>query len=1152
MGDTRNWLENRRFADLAFVLVFEGIDLVLTTTNRQVTGVTGSIEAACAGAGAARTKFYSGLHVPEGVTADGIEPFDHAVRPTTVRFKMTDNAIGRLIAALLKEADEDAQTTQFYADADANDNTFSVLDTSAFEDEGTYYAGLEAGEWGSRVDNGSPPDTLTVSSRGKWSLFGTSVLSHRFASSHRLDTHNFGARPEVSTSPQDHYNRRVGLYLVHYRDGEWEHLSEAEFLWAGSIMEGPADDGTGLIEIECRSVLDELNTTLWDDRYEGSVQEGMRFGEFGVVFEVDVTYDDGAGTTGHWNPPFEVLDGTVNATRTHSEIASAINRQLSIWLNGMDLPGTVGDTSWSLQRIPNEQGQLVYAFIVEIDIALPAEFWTIKFALRGDVWTLLGWDGGSVEFHAVPAGVGEARSFGPELVPITDIQFALSAPDLPLRFQLATGGEGRQIVVADARGTFGVQPTMPSWAPAGHHGFLRVGQSQVFPVEQTDTDEFQITYHAPVLDALRTALGVLEFEPGEFVGLYRDDGNADPIPVQQVWIEETRVPTPTNSGGVGDLILRLLVSTGTPGYNHPDYDDHPYACCLNLPWGLIDANAFLSMGSYPYLLVLDKPRKFLDVLESVLGLTNNVCLFIDGQITLRKVGGEAPAGQAEFQLTESNKAQHITGKGQQDPQRARMVPSAATIVNRCSLEYNETLSGEYRRKAVANSLPSQSRYRKIKPINLKTPGIYDDLFPGVVDAWAEDVASSALANWSRPMSFIERTFDVRFFARLYPGAKGTITDNGIVNPRTGTRGITNRPVVVYRREFDWTTGVGKVLLAMHRQFDPARLGLWAPTARVDETYADGDFVAGYDAMTKTLRFKPREYSHGSQAVDLARFAAGYKVHIFKLSEASPTEWFDTLVSVDTDNNEVVLTTGLAGWPGTGYFVMEFDDVITNVAAQLDYAHIADDANNSTGKATNDAYVFGPSAARVEGFLTSTPDLTRVYRKIASTADDAGEPYSVGKLHDVHSFLNCANAYGALAHLVNETFEASDYATQTGETHKLVYGPIRITLGLRPRVLAFHWYGKVDAGTATARLVTSNGLVYGTSETDLVYPDGGLRFVDAEITDASMGFSDVVTLVAPAHVPGQPSHCYVTVELFATSGDTATAGGFYVREAVEAL
>jgi hypothetical protein len=47
------------------------------------------------------------------------------------------------------------------------------------------------------------------------------------------------------------------------------------------------------------------------------------------------------------------------------------------------------------------------------------------------------------------------------------------------------------------------------------------------------------------------------------------------------------------------MMLRLLGSTGTAGYNHPLYDNMPLTLSVGIPWQLLDAASILAMGSTP-------------------------------------------------------------------------------------------------------------------------------------------------------------------------------------------------------------------------------------------------------------------------------------------------------------------------------------------------------------------------------------------------------------------------------------------------------------------------------------------------------------------------------------------------------------------------
>ena len=567
--------------------------------------------------------------------------------------------------------------------------------------------------------------------------------------------------------------------------------------------------------------------------------------------------------------------------------------------------------------------------------------------------------------------------------------------------------------------------------------------------------------------------------------------------------------------------------------------------------------AFAGWGSTPYWLILDEATPFSTLFESALNFVGAYCVWKSGKITVRPYGSDAPAGQAAVTFTDDNKAQHLTARQaaqfQIDPDRTRSTVASEGMINRVTLRYQRMIGGDFKRQETINSLASQSAYIQVKAVKIDAWGIYEDLngLPsGTISAWHQGMVAGALSYLSRPLTIVERSYDFQLETQFSPGDRAGITDNSIVNPTTGARGVTSMPCWVLAKSFDWRTGVGKVKLAMLRG-DTSRWGLWAPSARVDKTAANGGLSGG----STTLTCWPNEYTHSSQAVDVSWFPATGTAHIVALSPsapAAPTEWYRAISSISAASNTITFASAVTSpnWDATLDYVVELDDILVQPAAVLaaNTFH-ADDADDSTGKTSNDYYTWGGPSDPVTSPWSGAADYTTLYRKPRDADDNEGEPLSVHKWHDLADFGNTALSYVTPPTYINDLRATSALVAVTSGSATLCYGPAFVPAPTFWRPLDVQVLGKSSVGGTTATFVirASSALVRGSSSSVLTYVDGGVSSATLTTVSSTLGFTGTATLTLGARDMAGVPGAWVTVEEYASGTATASFGGLRLME-----
>jgi hypothetical protein len=1052
MGTTATWLQAQEHARVAFVLAFEGLNLLVTTTDDTAGILT-------AWSGTDWTTCVSGLDIV-GEVSQQAEPFDGTIRPSNLTFTATD--YNDTLLQFFRSALSTANRAILASDVDSNDTTLTItggVNTAWSTTADVYFGATETA-----TASAKPTSTTFTVTRGKWALHGTSSSSTRFGRPHVQSTDGSNFRPIISDSAQTHYNRSVSVYAHHYVDGAWSTKANAELLWTGRIKT-ITDHGDGRVSFACLFWTDALSTRLLAEQYTGTVRESVYVSSSQGGVYARSRKVTSAGVIDQKAAVTAVLD-TVDDFRELGELDGDISTELQIWNDAGSVHGV-----WSLSHVARSDGSERYRFAAYISAATSTEDYHLTIGLSGPVAFALGF--GTEEDPMGPSvDIGDGRTvFTAKFEPTANAtRYELMAKYPPNPYVQAGGvsaGQIGRLRVDNVKGTWGAQPQVPSWVPRGDtgavaDGFLMLGGKRVLAVQET-VDGVAGDYRilSDVTNLLGEHVGGLAAPEGTF----RDDlrSAAEPVEVRQVWLDER---------SAYDIWSRLLLSTGTADYNHA-LDDYPRHMGASVPYTLLDLDSLQRWRRLTYTLLIDKPTPLIELLEKWLQFTGCYLVFDGGRFVVKSMGAIGPAATTVCAFTESNKAQ--------PDDSPTVTVGDGGILNRVTMKYARGLDGKYRVEEQVNNQASQSDFGGTRGVSFEAPGVYRERDVAV---WRDTVQATALAYFGRPLAQVERTYDFSLETQFTPGDLVTLTDNRVIDPRTGTRGVTEMPCWVLSKSFNWTTGVGRVTLAFSPELDSTKVPAWAPSA----------LVTGYVDGTKTLTCSAHQFSGSSDAADASYFPAGSKVHVYKLDVASPTEYFDTVAS--QTGNTIVLTTGLGGAIPAGSFVVESDDATTATSTQFTrYAYIADDADYSTDRSANDYKLYGSSSAPV----STTVDYTQYYITHSSTADDVGEPLSAHKFYLAVNWLNSALSNATRVTLA-DTFTAE--VSVEGENFNLAYGPVFVPMPGGNRTVNVAIQGYVTAGTATFRIVLSGVMVGGTALAP-TYGDGGTTRTDLTTTGTTL-------------------------------------------------
>ena len=1108
MTATLTYAETARSLEYVYVFLIEGVEVAITSHSdpAAIKSLWTATEH-----GAMTADWLGGL-IPEGSITSKIKLFDPKVETDSITIKVVDQ-LDWLAGMTQSEALSSAARTTLREALDADDTTVRANRTTDFAASGAIYIGHERITYASKTGGGTP--TFDTCTRGTLALFQRDAGGD-FAYSHGSGTSiaDGGQLVEISDQPRVWLNRRCALYVLHREGSTWQSGSAPLCLWAGRIK-SIEDDG-GVVSFAVTGIAECLDTLVFSNQFQAEMAPGASFAYQATVrisggFEIagvsdDETYYDDFIEAGRW---------------THQQIASAVAHQMSL------AEATAGfyGTNWhlALTDLPNVEGQR-YVFSVEPDTSSDSyHFWV---ALPKLAWAMLGFTtdaaDGLLEISTYTILL-ERRNFTRD----ADGDYTLAADGPPL-LQYETVGLGQPLALADdddssITGEWVTQANIPagSIGIAGYSpsGYMMIDGQYLVGVSESG-GAFTVA-HAGLGKIENIANGISKF--GAAIAI-PDTTGGRPIRIKQVWLEY---------GDVADLLLRLLLSTGTSGgYNHADYDDFDAdGFGVGLPASLIDEDTWKNLQGSGYWLVLDKPQRYSELLESALEVRGGYCVWRRGKLAI-VFPGEPTSGDGTYDLTEANKA---------DTKTTRYRRSSDAIINVCKLRWNRTIDGKWLDEATVKAASSISDLGERKPVTLEATGVYEGLLGseggGLDEAW--DTIAQALGYFSRPIAEVTRSYAHPLMG-MAAGDTVNLTDERVIDPTTGVRGVSGWPCWVSETKWDLAQGAGECTLVFLPEFDKDQRAKWAPSAEVSSSSVSSSRLIvtctahKYTPSTDTL----------TDSDHLA--TAGNKVLVAEVSPtnpASPTTY--ALEVLDSPGaNQIRFTTdptATVGLATSKKWVVQFDDYATSTTTQKGgYSYVAANLTRLILSGGSDFYRIWQGWVP---FATQAVDYTTLYRKIVDQADNDGEG------HSVHWFVDGANSTNTIWSVKRQVLFRGDFDTdRTATTEAFIAGPCRVPLYGFNRTLNFRARAACSGGgTATVKVVLSSGPPSGSSATSFTFPDGAINFGTVTTTSASQAWTSEGTLTNPGRLKhGRLDECWVTV-LASSSAGTATVTDVEVYE-----
>lgn len=1101
MTATLTHVAGARSVEYVYVFLIEGCEVAVTSHSNPE-----EIKAlwTATGHGAMSADWLSGL-MCEGTISTKIKLFDPKVETDSLTIKVLDP--GDYLAGLTQSEAlaTAARTTLRYATPgdylDANDTTVPVESTGAFDSSGAIYIGHERITYASKTGGGAP--TFNTCTRGTLALFQTDGGTD-FAYPHGGGTtiRDGGQQVEVYSAPRVWANRRCALYILHREGSTFEDPDDPLMLWAGRIKS--ISDEDGFVTFEVTGVAEQLDTLVFSSQFQASIREGAFFRNGG---DISVLVYDISGSTRDAYPQTEFIPA---GTWTHDEIASKISDHLHLaelagslasgWELGLDTIDGVG---------PRYRFRFVKGSADLATVSLPEIAWAmLGFTVDGD---FLSTDGTSI----TPKPLNDDGTY-----------MSLVADGPPL-LQYMVLRPSNRIYTDDEEGTWVDQLNIPveSVYPGREftvHGYMMIDGRYVCAVQNNGDTSY---------DIVQTGLGRLEAvaeavpASGLAIRVTDDQGNR-PIKIKQVWMEYC---------DVADAMLRLLLSTGTSGggYNHADYDNlQGNGFGVGLPASLIDEDTWQGLGGTGYWMLLAKPQRFSEILESALEVRGAYLVWRRGKLAIARPGETAP-GAATYQLTEANKA---------DPGRTKYKRSNDSVVNVCKIKVNRTIDGRHLDEVTVKAAASISDIGERKPVTLETIGVYDGLL-GPGGGLDESIAtvSQILGYFSRPACEVTRSY-AHTVMGIAAGDTVDLTDERVIDPTTGERGVSNWPCWVSETRWDLARGAGECALIFLPEFHKDQRALWAPSAEVSSSSVASSRL--------TVTCVAHRYSSSSDATTdagyMAASGAGSKYRVVEVSPASsgsPTS-YTGLVLHSSGTNTLTFTTDPTAGVGLStskLWVVEYEDYSTVISLQQSgFSYVCNSVTRQ---------IIGVAESFVRVWLGWVPfagdavSYTNLYRKLVDLASTDGEPNSV------HWFVDAANSLNTIWStkrqlLLSEMFDTDRTAT----TEAWIAGPIYIPLygynrdlGMRARCACS------GGGTVTVKFIMSTGRPVGASATSLTFPDGALVYATVTRTSGTQGFTSEGTITNPDRVKdGRLSGAWVTV-MASSSAGTATVTGIEIFE-----
>lgn len=1165
---TARELESNRSHRLAFVIVFEGIGLALTTSD-DLEGV----KAAWAGTEweATAATWFPSAFLP-GAWSQQITFFNPKIRADSISFRVLDR--GDYLAGIV--FGNDAQSARTFLTSDlANDTTsIHVQETGGFTAPG--YSYISIGNETIRVhDTDMHSGGWFDCDRAQWALHRTDG-GDPFAPPHRLNRIN-GAAPRVTTKVNSFVNRKVAIYLHHFEPGSgtWSSAAQATLVWEG-MLRNANDNGDRSITFSAVHATDMINCHLLTDQFTADLAEGVFIDERDtrVVMSEDIELGHDYAFTTNFGPGWWTARGLL--AWLSEQMVPAISGLTFAWSADIDPQGMVrfqaqgmpnslavgysarstfriglGGHAWTLLGVPWGDSNATYSHeatgtyawymgdLSASGYSSPAWVGSVAYAVgtfrsaNGNVYKAIvaGTASGTAPSHTVGTAADGTVTWL-YIQPAGMQRYERVADKPPIKYSLtpsASGhGVGGVLRLANVQGQWDIQPSLAAGAesvPPGVEGYVQFGNLEILGVSY---------------DAVAKAFTVKQILPTQFSAnggagargtladyrVYRDSDPAATLKAKQIWFEKAPI---------GEIMARLLLSTGVPGYNHALWDVNPVGMCAGVPASLLDIPSLLALGTDFWTLLLTGPTELTRLLESALATYNRYLVWRQGKLTLVEPRVDGPAIAVAYHLTNDNKTR--------PDDRVRAEYATDGVINRVEIKFDRDTGGTFRSTEIVDDVVSQSDFGLQRAVSVEAWGIESLSGAGLPEAGSR-LAGKVLAFFSRPMTVVERTISKQL-VQIVPGDTVLLTDPYLINPKTGTRGLTNWPAWVVSASFDPSTMSGKARLAYSGEFPTEKMCPWAWTALVNYASTNGGYteVDGSNRYLEVLSsFFQIVGSNGPYPADDTGVVAGDEIMIRERSPVdayAPLIWHRTVASVDLVNHRIYLTAVIADWdPDRQYYVTP-EDILTIDHAQLVNTFIADDETDTTGFNPNDPYIWGNM--RLGTARGGATKAIFVKPPLDGSSAEAGQPLCVGDVADAFLSLNNLLAFHT-RHLVWTQVWTHDAATTTTSHRELVAGPVWVPLyGYGARSILLRLYCQTASGgnPAVYTVTSSKSMPEGTTGGPVIFTDPQTASVAVSQYNTTLGWTAELLLFAYPEAGREPPGVWLSIEC--QTGSDVVAG-----------
>lgn len=253
MTATAEWLESEATADVAFVLLWDGLSFGYTT-HPDSAGLQTVWRTAL---GDSTLEMRQGLKL-QGRVSRSTKLFEARVQPSAQTFSILDDADETLGALLFGEGRTDILRTRLRRSCTAGDVTIYADDVASIPGPpDRLYLGLETliPSAEDTADN-----TWTVA-RGQFATFRADA-GGEMGRNHDV-SFDGDARPEITDIPTKWVNRVLSLFICHRVDGVWSAgvtgstANDAHLDWCGRLKTW-GESGDGWIDLDCVEITERL------------------------------------------------------------------------------------------------------------------------------------------------------------------------------------------------------------------------------------------------------------------------------------------------------------------------------------------------------------------------------------------------------------------------------------------------------------------------------------------------------------------------------------------------------------------------------------------------------------------------------------------------------------------------------------------------------------------------------------------------------------------------------------------------------------------------------------------------------------------------------------------------------------------------------